>query len=332
MSQASRIPETEILQAGSVADGTGDVARCRSLHGRPQASDLVGLRAAIQRIECKHRKFVHAAGETEDVWRSGVADLDARLGPLGLIPQGVHHCLGVPPEDGPPLALGTASTQAFMLALAALQPRPSGSRMAHDEAGSGKASAVPQPDIVWCTRTGFAREFGGLSHAGLSAFGLDPTRFLVVETRRDDEVLWVLEEALRAGAMTLAIGVVQDIALTPARRLALAADEGATPLLLMTDPRAGGVAASATRWRISPLPSAPHPFAETMPGNPRFAVTLERCRTHTMPAATHPFALEWCHDTYAFRMARELSDRATAPPRSGEQSGDVIPLKIRTAA
>lgn len=329
MIQAHQISDRNVSLADVETDPSRDVARPNRSPQRRQPDNLAGLRAAIQGIERKYQKLIPAGREGCETWCTGVAELDERLGPLGLVRQGVHHFLGVPPEEGPPLALGMASTQAFMLTLAALQPRALG-----DNAGlAGTArDRTPQPDIVWCTRAGFAREFGGLSLAGLAAFGLDPDRFLIVEARRDDDVLWVLEEALRSGAMTLAIGAVEDIGLTPARRLALASDEGATPLLLMTDPRAGGVAASATRWRVSPLPSAPHPFAETMPGNPRFAVTLERCRTHTMPAATHPFALEWCHDTYAFRLAGELSDRETAPPQHSEETGTVVPFALRPAA
>ncbi|MEL6298701.1 MAG: hypothetical protein AAFQ45_09035 [Pseudomonadota bacterium] len=276
---------------------------------------LDDLRAKIARIERKPRTF-DAPADGDAPWRMGVAEMDCRLGPLGLAADGVHHYQAAPPEEGPPLTMSVASTQAFMLAVAA-------GRLAQFAPPVPPARGhAPEPDILWCVRASFAREFGRLSRAGLRAFGLDPDRVLIVEARRDDDVLWALEEALRSRAMRLVAGCISDVALTPARRLALACAEGATPLLMMTDPRASPVAAAATRWRISPLPSAPHPLCADMPGAPRFSVRLERCRAAPLAAADQsPVALEWCHDTFSFRMAHEFSDRTFAPdPAPGRRS------------
>jgi len=58
----------------------------------------------------------------------------------------------------------------------------------------------------------------------------------------------------------------------------LAADEGRTPCLLLTGASGEGVSVAHTRWRVSALPSAPHPLVAASPGARRCALTLERCR------------------------------------------------------
>jgi protein ImuA len=166
--------------------------------------------------------------------------------------------------------------------------------------------------VVWCWPLRLARESGGLYGPGLAGLGLDPARLLLVETATPSETLWAMEESLGSGAAAVVIGCLDGVALTPARRLALAAVAHRTPALMITAARSAAVAATFARWRIAAAPSAPHPFDPTAPGDPRFKLTLERCRGTAFGAALPSSVLEWSYDAYRFRVAAGMADRAFA--------------------
>ena len=105
---------------------------------------------------------------------------------------------------------------------------------------------------------------GRLYPDGLRDFA-DPARLVFARTRRPDDSLWAAEEALRSGATPLVVIEAAAVpALTPMRRLNLAAEAGAAaaqawrriaPLGLLLTPGEGGAAGAESRWRMEPAPS-----------------------------------------------------------------------------
>jgi protein ImuA len=120
---------------------------------------------------------------------------------------------------------------------------------------------------------------------GLAALGLDLRRLLLVAARRDAEVCWALEEALRSHSLRAVVGEIGAVSLTATRRLQLAAEQAGIPCFLLRRWRTQALAqryraqpiAAATRWRISSVPDA---TKDTLPelGRMTRRVDLWRCR------------------------------------------------------
>jgi protein ImuA len=100
---------------------------------------------------------------------------------------------------------------------------------------------------------------------GVAAFA-DPARLICARVRRPEDALWSMEEALRSGVVGLVVAELPMApALTPVRRLNLAAEAGAeaahhaghgvAPLGLLLTGGEAVAAGAESRWRMAPLPS-----------------------------------------------------------------------------
>ncbi|MBB4093597.1 hypothetical protein HGG72_00570 [Ochrobactrum pecoris] len=163
----------------------------------------------------------------------------------------------------------------------------------------------PRRPIIWIEEESAASEYGGLYPPGLHAFGIDPSRLLIVRCPTAQDVLKAANDALEAGsggkASHLVSGVVASVTgqpkcldLTASRRLLLATEIAQLPVILLRSHRTGVQSAAVSRWRVAPAPS--RSSGANAPGKPAFSTVLERNRHGTCGQ----WIMEWNNETLEF--------------------------------
>lgn len=204
----------------------------------------------LENLRAEVRAITAAGKDPAAVLPFGVEELDARLAGGGLADAGVHDVAGA--------SASYSDDAAATLFLAGIAGRRAG------RLGT----------VLWIV----ARR--DLFAPGLAQAGLSPERLLVAEAGSDTDVLAVMEEGLRHGALSAVVGEVGRAGLTETRRLQLAAEEGGTMALMLRRWRKGDPldepSTALTRWRIGSAPSAPLPVPGI--GRPHWHVELARQR------------------------------------------------------
>jgi protein ImuA len=98
----------------------------------------------------------------------------------------------------------------------------------------------------------------------LKLFGIEPERIIFIDLKRQKDVLWAVEEALKCESLAAVIGELTDLSFTESRRLQLAVEQShVTGFIHRYNPRSENIVACVTRWKIKALPSF---FSDDMPG------------------------------------------------------------------
>lgn len=203
----------------------------------------------------------------------------------------------------------------------ALAPRPArlGLEEAWGEGAPGRIGAAlfgliraaegdERPVMVAATGT-WLREQGRWFRDGLKIAGLEDARLLFVEARKDSEVLWALEEALKSNAVAGTVAAADAVSLLASRRLDMVAREAKATCLLLRTREPTDLSAARRRWRIAPAPSAPHPYDPEAPGATRLKAVLTRSRGEP----PGEWILEWDDEAHRFRLASGLADHGLVP-------------------
>jgi protein ImuA len=112
----------------------------------------------------------------------------------------------------------------------------------------------------------------------LKSFGIEPDRFIFVDVKKEKDVAWAMDEALKCGALAAVVGEVNEMSFTTSRRLQLAVEQSqVTGFILRRNTRNLSTTACVSRWKITTLPSEP---IDELPGIglPQWRVELLRIR------------------------------------------------------
>ncbi|MEZ5946933.1 MAG: hypothetical protein R3C13_10695 [Hyphomonas sp.] len=173
---------------------------------------------------------------------------------------------------------------------------------------------------LWISQTSLVHDLGHVPERALRELTADRMRRFSVVTRHGSEALWAAEEAIMSGAVHHVIAEVEEADFTATRRLALASEKHGVPVTLLLPHRCEGATAAATRWRVSPRPSAPNRYDPHAPGASRCRAVLERCRIAPEEAG-RVFDLEWNDETLSLGMVSGMvAGSATARPSRGNNS------------
>lgn len=120
--------------------------------------------------------------------------------------------------------------------------------------------------------------FRNIFPPALKEFGVQPDHVVFVDVNNQKEIMWVMEEALKCGALTAVIGEMKDITFTQSRRLQLAVEQSQVTGFLVRPNESGlNTTACVSRWKITTLPSE---IIEGLPGVgfPQWRVELLKIR------------------------------------------------------
>ena len=154
---------------------------------------------------------------------------------------------------------------------------------------------------LWCRGEQRQQVAGHLYGPALAQFGLDMDRVLFVTTETAKDLLWAMEEGLRARRFAAVIGEGVSPDLIQTRRLQLAAETGGATALMMLPPQGNGtrprVSAAMTRWAVRAC-------AADSPLRHRWQLQLERCRG----GAHGLWQVEWNDETLRLDLSSPLAD------------------------
>ena len=184
--------------------------------------------------------------------------------------------------------------------------------------------------ILWC------QHGDNLYGQGLTEFGINPDRLILVKGKSDNDILWAMEEGLRSSGISGVIGEPFKIPPIAGRRLQLAAEENCVPCLLLRPenrckkPQSiTPTNAALTRWHVTAAPSIT-PASGRGLGAPKWNLELQRYRYSTLnlkkqtnkqrkAGRVTSWQVEWHHETGNLSVVTNLCNRSDQPQKKKQK-------------
>ena len=111
----------------------------------------------------------------------------------------------------------------------------------------------------------------------LKQFSIAPERIIFIKVNKENEIFWVMEEALKCEGISAVVGETKEVSFLESRRLQLAVEQsGVTGFIIKSNNREN-INACVSRWRISPISSDPYSRLPGV-GFPRWNIELLKIR------------------------------------------------------
>jgi protein ImuA len=135
----------------------------------------------------------------------------------------------------------------------------------------------------------------------LETLGVRADRFLFLDVKNHKDVLWVMDEALKCGALTAVVGDVRELTFNESRKLQLAVEQSRVTGFILRHSKKITPTASVSRWKITSLPSE---TIDDLPGIgfPKWKVELLRIR-NGQPGA---WELQWINNRFVAMDQKEV--------------------------
>jgi protein ImuA len=185
--------------------------------------------------------------------------------------------------------------------------------------------------LIYLQLNAEAQEIGLPYGLGFSNFGLTPDTLVIGRIATVPELLWALEESLACRAVA---GVIVDLAshakaldFTVSRRISLRAAAAGTSAFLIRYGKGREASAARLRWHVKPGVSAGQPFDQSAPGNPRFAIEIEKLRLGQQVRQTeqHHLILDWTENGF---VSVDTRKRPLAPLRRPAPPSRPLPAAL----
>ena len=185
--------------------------------------------------------------------------------------------------------------------------------------------------ILWC------QHGDNLYGQGLTEFGINPDRLILVKGKSDNDILWAMEEGLRSTGISGVIGEPFKIPPIAGRRLQLAAEENCVPCLLLRPenyckkPQSiTPTNAALTRWHVTAAPSIT-PASGRGLGAPKWNLELQRYRYSALnlqkqknkqrkAGRVMSWQVEWSHETGNLSVVADLYNGSDKPQKRQQKT------------
>jgi protein ImuA len=167
------------------------------------------------------------------------------------------------------------------------------------------SSAHKEHNIVWISAS------QKIFPPALKWFGLLPHQVLFLHVRKEADVLWAMQEALKCSSLAAVIGELPEIDLTTSRRFQLATEEGGVGCFMLRGRPKNLLTTAVSRWHIQSLHSM---IEDGLPGlgHPRWRANLLKVRN----GKRNSWDIEWADGGF-----RYISGLAVMQPALQKQTG-----------